>query len=105
VLEAGGSPEAVALAARHTGRIDLLLTDVVMPQGSGRELAERLGPLRPDMRVLYMSGYTDDGVVRRTGVTPGSELLEKPFTPDGLARRVRQVLDRAREGNGVPAGL
>jgi CheY-like chemotaxis protein len=96
VLEAGAAAEALTLATRHTGRIDLLLTDVVMPQGSGRELAERLGPLRPEMRVLYMSGYTDDGVVRRAGVTPGSELLEKPFTPDGLARKVRQVLDRAR---------
>jgi CheY-like chemotaxis protein len=104
IIEAGGSPEALALAARHHGAIDLLLTDVVMPQGNGRELAERLRALRPEIRVLYMSGYTDDGVVRRAGVTPGSELLEKPFTPDGLARKVRQVLDRAREpGHVVPA--
>jgi signal transduction histidine kinase/ActR/RegA family two-component response regulator len=94
VLEASSSPEAIDRAGRHTGRIDLLLTDVVMPHGSGRELAERMRSLRPEIRVLYMSGYTDDAMVRRAGVAPGSDLLEKPFTPDQLARRVRQMLDR-----------
>jgi signal transduction histidine kinase/CheY-like chemotaxis protein len=99
VLSASGLPTALDLAARHAGTIDLLLTDVVMPQGSGRELAERLRPLRPEMRVLYMSGYTDDAVVRRAGVAAGSELLEKPFTPEVLALRVRQVLDRTQESH------
>jgi DNA-binding response OmpR family regulator len=101
VLAASGLPTALDLASRHPEPIDLLLTDVVMPQGSGRELAQQLRPLRPEMRVLFMSGYTNDAVVRRAGLTPGSELLEKPFTPDGLAARVRQVLDRARETDGA----
>jgi signal transduction histidine kinase/ActR/RegA family two-component response regulator len=101
VVVATGMPEALDLAARHEGTIDLLLTDVVMPQGSGRELAERLRPKRPEMLVLFMSGYTDDAVVLRAGLTPGSELLEKPFTPQGLATRVRQVLDRTSETDGA----
>ena len=96
VLESGNSRDAFDVARRHDGRIDLLLTDVVMPQGSGRELAERLQLARPDLKILYMSGYTDDAIVRRGGVGPGTELLEKPFTPEDLARRVRQILDRPR---------
>ena len=69
-----------------------MITDVVMPHMSGRELAERLCSVRPMMKVLFMSGYTDHAVMNRA-LTPGSSFLQKPFTPDGFARKVRQVLD------------
>ena len=92
VLEAAGGAEAVELAAEHPGPVDLLLTDVVMPGMSGRELADRLRPLRPEMRVLYTSGYTDDAIVRRGISASGTAFVAKPFTPDSLARKVREVL-------------
>jgi len=66
-----------------------------MPKMSGRELTERIRPLRPDLRVLYMSGYTDDAILRRGVVEDGIPFLEKPFTPEELARKVREVLDSA----------
>ena len=94
VLESKNPGEALQVAARHTGSIQLLLTDVVMPQMNGRQLAERLAPLRPDMKVLYMSGYTED-VFRRGILEPGIALVEKPLTPELLARRVREILDEA----------
>jgi CheY-like chemotaxis protein len=77
----------------HAGRIDLVLTDVVMPDGSGREMVDRLRALRADFKVLYMSGYTDDAVIQRGLVASEVAFLQKPFTPAGLARRVREVLD------------
>jgi signal transduction histidine kinase len=101
VLTASHPDEAVRLADRHNGPIHLMLTDVIMPGESGRELAERLAPVRPEMRVLYMSGYTDDAVVHHGVPTAGIELLEKPFTPVELARRVRGMLDRP--GTASPA--
>ena len=76
--------------------IDLVVTDVVMPNLSGRELGERLAELRPGLPVLFISGYTDDDVIRRGLLTPGSPFLQKPFEPDALARKVRQVLERSR---------
>jgi len=88
--DSGGS---ALLAAEEALRIDLLLTDVVMPQMHGRELAERLASLRPGLRVLYMSGYTDDVVGRRGVLEGGTQLLSKPFSPATLARKVRAVLD------------
>ncbi len=91
VLEAGHGEEALRVVARHTGRIDLLLSDVVMPGMNGRELAEKLTAVRPDLRVLLMSGYTDDTALRRGIHT--SRLMHKPFTPDTLAVRVREALD------------
>jgi len=92
VLEAGSSPEALRLAETHGGPIDLLLTDVVMPQMNGRELYRQIASLRPDMKVLYMSGYTDD-VIAHHGVLDGQiEFLQKPFTVDGLVRKVREML-------------
>jgi CheY-like chemotaxis protein len=93
VLDAADGPSALELSARHASGIDLLVTDVVMPGMSGRELAERLAPERPEMRVLYTSGYTDDAMVRQGVLNAGVAFLQKPFVPDMLARKVREVLD------------
>jgi two-component system, cell cycle sensor histidine kinase and response regulator CckA len=71
-----------------------LLTDVIMPGLSGRELAIRLAPLRPETRVIYMSGYTDDAITRHGVLEAGLVYIQKPFTPELLARKVREVLDR-----------
>ncbi|MGH7569267.1 MAG: response regulator [Gemmatimonadales bacterium] len=95
VLEATGAEAATAIAETHDGPIHLLLTDVVMPGSSGRALADRLTPLRPELRVLFMSGYTDEAVVRHGMLERGVAYLQKPFAPEGLARRVREVIDRA----------
>jgi signal transduction histidine kinase len=95
VLEARNGNEALLISERHQGPLDLLLTDVVMPRMSGCELAERLGPLRSDLSVLYMSGYTDDAVIRHGAFGSGTAFLQKPFTPAALAQRVRETLDLA----------
>ncbi|MBI2218928.1 MAG: GAF domain-containing protein [Candidatus Rokubacteria bacterium] len=94
VLEAEDATAALALAARVGDRIDLLLTDVVMPGSSGRRLAEELARVHPEARTLYMSGYTDAEIVHHGVLRPGTELIEKPFTWAGLTRKVRDVLDR-----------
>jgi DNA-binding response OmpR family regulator len=96
ILEARHGAEALEISQRHDGPIHLMVTDVVMPQMSGRELAQRLLPLRPEMRVLYMSGYTDDAIVRLGVLEAGTAFLSKPFTPDALAAKVREVLDTPR---------
>ncbi len=93
VLEAGDGPAAIELARTHAGPIDLLLTDVVMPQMSGSEVAENLRRLRPEVKVLFLSGYTDHVVIDHGVVPVGADFLEKPFTPDVLAQKVRSVLD------------
>jgi two-component system, cell cycle sensor histidine kinase and response regulator CckA len=93
VLAAADGPGALRLAAKYTGPIHLLLTDVVMPQVSGRHLADRLIELRPGIKVLYMSGHMDDAIVRHGVLESGTSFLQKPFTPDTLARKVREVLD------------
>jgi two-component system cell cycle sensor histidine kinase/response regulator CckA len=94
VLEAPSAEAALDIATRYSGTIHLLLTDVVMPGLNGRELATRLANLRPDARVIFMSGYTDDAVTRHGVLEPGSAYVQKPFTPDAIARKVREVLDR-----------
>ncbi len=93
VLEASDRKEALELCDRHEGPIPLVLTDVVMPGMSSREFADRLATTRPDMRVLYMSGYPDDTVIRHEILIEGMAFLQKPFTTDGLLRKVRTTLD------------
>jgi PAS domain S-box-containing protein len=94
VLEAPGGPEAVHLAGAHAGPIDLLVTDVVMPGVSGREVAEAVRMGRPGVRVLFVSGYTDDAVIRHGVLTAEMAFLQKPFTLAALGEKVRAVLDR-----------
>jgi two-component system, cell cycle sensor histidine kinase and response regulator CckA len=93
VLTAASADAAMEIAAHFEGTIDLLLTDVVMPGRSGRELAEELMPLHPEMRLLYASGYTEDAIIRHGVSSQQTAFLEKPFTPNALLRKVRQVLD------------
>lgn len=92
VLAAGRPEEALEISERHKEPIQLMLTDVVMPQMSGRELADRLVGLHSETKVLYMSGYTDSAIVRNGVLEEGIPFLEKPFTPEALARKVREVL-------------
>jgi len=94
VIEAINGADALQQAADHHGPIPLLITDVLMPEMSGRTLAERLHAARPGVRVLFMSGYTDDAALRRAIVESGAPYLQKPFSVEGLLRKVRDVLDR-----------
>jgi len=94
VLEAPSAEAALDVAERYSGTIHLLLTDVIMPGLSGRDLAVRLATLRPEARVIYMSGYTDDAITRHGVLEPGLAYVQKPFTPDIIARKVREVLDK-----------
>ena len=96
VLAARHGEEAMRLGDEHAGRRHLLVTDVVLPGMSGREIARRLAAQHPGMHVLYMSGYTEAAIMRHGGLEAGMALLQKPFTPDALARKVRQVLDAPR---------
>ena len=93
VLEAADGKSALDEAAGHEGPIHLLITDVIMPEMSGRQLAERLKDRRPELKVLFVSGYADDAIVRHGILEPGIAFLQKPFSPESLARKVREVLD------------
>ncbi|MGQ0640887.1 MAG: MASE1 domain-containing protein [Gemmatimonadaceae bacterium] len=97
VLLAGTPNEAIDVAARHSGPIELLLTDVVLPEMSGRALAEQLMQRRPELRVVYMSGYSDDAVVQRGVLERATQFIQKPFGPEALFRKVREVLNMPRE--------
>src|SRR5262249_40024636 len=96
VLLARASADAIDTASRHAGPIQLLLTDVVMPHMNGREVAGQLAGVRPDMQVLYMSGYTFDIMVHHGVVEGDTLLLQKPFTLESLTTKVREVLDAPR---------
>ncbi len=96
VLEAANGGSALLICERHERPIHLLLTDVIMPEMSGSELATRLARLRPEMKSLYMSGYTDDAIVNHGVLEADTPFIQKPFTPMALARKVREVLDRAQ---------
>jgi two-component system cell cycle sensor histidine kinase/response regulator CckA len=92
VLDATSPSEALRLADVHPGPIHLLVTDVVMPQMNGRQVADHLLAARPGLKVLFMSGYTDAAIVEHGVLEPGTHFLQKPFTPDGLSRKVREAL-------------
>jgi two-component system, cell cycle sensor histidine kinase and response regulator CckA len=92
VLPANGGAEALQIAQTHAGPLQLLVSDVMMPRMSGPELAQRLRGLRPEMRVLFVSGYTDGEIVREGELEPGTDFLQKPFTREQLANKVREVL-------------
>jgi CheY-like chemotaxis protein len=98
VIEARNAGEALLHSERHPTTIHLLLSDVVMPQMSGPELAKRLAASRPEMRVLCMSGYTDDSIVRHGVLDAHIAYLQKPLTPEALTTKVREVLDAAPTG-------
>lgn len=95
VLPAGDAEEAHALARTHVGPVEMVLSDVVMPRMSGPELVRALQAIRPSLRALFMSGYTDDAVMRHGLAEADVAFIQKPFTPDALVRRVREVLDAA----------
>jgi len=97
VLEASRADEAMMVCLRHKGPVHLLLTDVVMPQKNGRDLLDHLKPLRPDIKVLFTSGYTEEALHRKV-LERDAAFLQKPFTEEGLARKVRDVLDGAHQG-------
>jgi CheY-like chemotaxis protein len=94
VLEASNGGEALMACEQHPSPIHLLLTDVVLPRMSGRQLADRLLALRPEMKLLFMSGYTDEAIHQGAVLDSGATCLQKPLTPDMLSRTVREVLDR-----------
>jgi CheY-like chemotaxis protein len=100
VIVAENGRHAIDVIGRFPDRIDLLVTDVVMPEMNGRDLADRIAVMRPGVRVLFMSGYTEDAIVHHGVLADGTAFLAKPFSPDGLVSAVRDALDspsRARK--------
>jgi CheY-like chemotaxis protein len=96
VLEAANGSSALTQAEGYAARIDLLLTDVIMPDMTGKDVADRLRPARPGMKVLYVSGYSGEVIAHRGALQAGVAYLPKPFTPTLLVRKVRQVLGPPR---------
>jgi DNA-binding NtrC family response regulator len=94
ILKTSSANEALEIFRERKEPIHLILTDVVMPQMSGRELTDRCREIRQDFKVLYMSGYTDNAITHHGVLEEGMNYLQKPFTVDGLARKVREVLDK-----------
>ena len=106
VITAAAPDEAISIARHLTHGIDLMVTDVVMPGMSGRQLADLLAATHPDMKVLFISGYTDDSILQHGVLNPGTAFLQKPFTPASLARKVRDLLDSPfTAAGGVPPSL
>jgi CheY-like chemotaxis protein len=95
VMQAGDGPSALELLRRHSGTLDLLLTDVVMPGMSGPEVAQAVTSMRPGTQVLYTSGYTDSAIGHHGVLEPGIAFLQKPFSANDLTRKVRVLLDEA----------
>ena len=93
LLEASHGEEAIRICEQHNGPIHLAVSDVVMPEMGGRQLAERLAVLRPHLKILFLSGYTDDAVVRHGVLHSEMAFLQKPFTPTALAIKVREMLE------------
>ena len=104
VLEARHGRDALALSQDPAQRVNLVITDVVMPEMGGRELAEQLRIQRPGLPVLFISGYTDDELLRKGILEPGCDLLRKPFERAELARSVRALLDRCQVASGPMRG-
>jgi CheY-like chemotaxis protein len=97
VLAAANGVEAMGLVHHQgTGHLDLLFTDVVMPQMSGNELADRIRALHPQTKILFASAYTENAIVHQGVLNPGVALLQKPFTPSALAHKVREILNPAK---------
>jgi two-component system, cell cycle sensor histidine kinase and response regulator CckA len=93
VLSANGGEEAISFATKHKEQIDLLITDVVMPNISGKEVAEQLKKIHPETKVLFMSGYTDEAIVHHGIVDSNIAFIQKPFSEQALAHKIREVLD------------
>jgi CheY-like chemotaxis protein len=93
VLVAENGEDALQISKAYDGSIDLIITDVVMPKINGKELVERLQPLFPDIKVIFMSGYTDNAIAHHGVLDSDMNFLEKPFTPEGLAKKAREILD------------
>ena len=93
-METADGPQALDLVQKHNGEIDLLLTDVIMPQMSVKALADQLGSMYPHVKILFTSGYHDDVIVHHGVLDPGVMFIQKPFSPAALARKVREVLDQ-----------
>ena len=93
VLDAPSGEEALIVLKKHEGSLDLLITDVVMPGMSGRQLNEKIKSLFPEVKVLYISGYTENTIVRHGALDAGAHFLQKPFAPEALASKVREVID------------
>jgi CheY-like chemotaxis protein len=106
VLEAAGGEEALTLVMEAGSRLRLVLTDVVMPDLNGRELATRIAEIRPELPLIFMSGYTDEDVIRRGLLERGRQFIQKPFSPETLARHVHEALGAAARmtpSHGIPS--
>jgi CheY-like chemotaxis protein len=104
VLEARQGRDALQQLEQQRLEVDLVISDVVMPEMGGRELARRLAALRPSLPVLFISGYTGEDVIQRGLLEPGAPFQQKPFTPDGLARKVREMLDGVARASAAAGG-
>jgi len=102
VLEAGDGPEALKICSQRDVKIDLMLTDVIMPRMNGKVLAERVTRIRPGIKIIFMSGYMENVIAHHGVLDAGVALLTKPFSLEGLAQKVREVLghERARQEQG-----